>query len=64
VRAEPVPVAPPDADESDEEESNEDEPMTVKSVETVSAIDLVMGGAPEEDASSEQDQDPEGPAAS
>ena len=38
--------------------------MTVKSVETVSAIDLVMGGASEEDASTEQDQDPEGPAAS
>ena len=37
--------------------------MTVKSVETVSAIDLVMGAA-EEDDSSEQDQDPEGPAAS
>jgi uncharacterized RDD family membrane protein YckC len=50
ARAEPVP--------------DEDEPMTVKSVETVSAIDLVMGGAPEEDASSEQDQDLEGPAAS
>jgi uncharacterized RDD family membrane protein YckC len=59
ARAEPVPVVPQDADESDE-----DEPMTVKSVETVSAIDLVMGGAPEQDASSEQDQDPEGPAAS
>ena len=53
ARAEPVSM---DADE--------DEPMTVKSVETVSAIDLVMGGAPEEDASSEQDQDPEAPAAS
>ena len=30
----------------DEDEPDEDEPMTVKSVETVSAIDLVMGGAP------------------
>jgi uncharacterized RDD family membrane protein YckC len=37
---------------------SEDEPMTVRSVETVSAIDLVMGGA------SEEDQDPEPPAAS
>jgi uncharacterized RDD family membrane protein YckC len=51
-------------DGSDEDESGEDEPMTVKSVETVSAIDLVMGGAPEEDASSEPDQDSEPPAAS
>ena len=39
--------------------------MTVKSVETVSAIDLVMGGAPEEDAeesNAEPARDPEGPA--
>jgi uncharacterized RDD family membrane protein YckC len=43
-------------------DAEDDEPMTLKTVETVSAIDLVMGGAPEED-SSEQDQDPEGPAA-
>jgi uncharacterized RDD family membrane protein YckC len=47
-----------------EDESDEDEPMTFKSVETVSAIDLVMGDASEEDPSSEQDQDPEDPAAS
>jgi len=43
----------------------DDAPMTVKSVETVSAIDLVMGGAPEEDSSestSESDSDPEDPA--
>jgi uncharacterized RDD family membrane protein YckC len=37
-------VEPPADEESDEE-------VTVKSVETVSAIDLVMGGAPEEDSS-------------
>jgi hypothetical protein len=36
--------------------------MTVRSVETVSAIDLIMGGAPEEDPSTEQDHDPEDPA--
>jgi uncharacterized RDD family membrane protein YckC len=48
--------------EPDEDEPA-DEPMTLRSVETVSAIDLVMGGVPEED-SSEQDQAPEGPAAS
>ena len=29
-----------------EDEPAEDEPITLKSVETVSAIDLVMGGAP------------------
>ena len=40
-----------------------DEPMTLRSVETVSAIDLVMSASPE-DGSSEQDQAPEGPAAS
>jgi uncharacterized RDD family membrane protein YckC len=43
-------------------DAEDDEPMTLKTVETVSAIDLVMGGAPEED-SSEQDEAPEGPAA-
>jgi hypothetical protein len=36
--------------------------MTLRSVETVSAIDLVMG-ASAEDGSSEQDQPPAGPAA-
>jgi uncharacterized RDD family membrane protein YckC len=48
--------------DSDEEEPA-DEPMTLRSVETVSAIDLVMG-AGDEDDSSEPDQAPEGPAAS
>jgi hypothetical protein len=43
-------------------DAEDDEPMTLKTVETVSAIDLVMGGAPEED-SAEQDPAPEGPAA-
>jgi uncharacterized RDD family membrane protein YckC len=63
VRTEAVPVVRSETeDESDEDESGEDEPMTVKSVETVSAIDLVMGGAPEEDASPEPDEDPEPPA--
>ena len=70
AHTEPVPVPTtevedePVQDEPVAEEPDADEPMTVKSVETVSAIDLVMGGAPEEDASSEQDQDPEQPAAS
>lgn len=45
---EPVPL--PEAD---------DEEFTVKSVETISAIDLVMGGAPEQEPSSEQAQDPD-----
>ena len=66
--AEAVPVHraddEPDADEPAEDEPAEDEPITLKSVETVSAIDLVMGGGAEEDHSSEQDQDPEPPAAS
>jgi uncharacterized RDD family membrane protein YckC len=74
ARTEPVPVVGTEVEaESDEDEAAEDaredepaddEPMTVRSVETVSAIDLVMGGAAEEDASSEPDQDPEPPAAS
>jgi uncharacterized RDD family membrane protein YckC len=44
------------------EDEPAEEPMTLRSVETVSAIDLVMGAA--EDESSEPDQAPEGPAAS
>jgi uncharacterized RDD family membrane protein YckC len=47
--------------ESNEDESA-DEPMTLRSVETVSAIDLVMGAADEDD-SSEPDPAPGGPAA-
>jgi nicotinate-nucleotide--dimethylbenzimidazole phosphoribosyltransferase len=58
ARSEPVPV------QRTEDEPADDEPITLRSVETVSAIDLVMGGAAEEDDSSEQDQDPEPPAAS
>jgi uncharacterized RDD family membrane protein YckC len=58
ARSEPVPVHPT------EDEPAEDEPITLRSVETVSAIDLVMGGGAQEDDSSEQDQDPERPAAS
>ncbi|HMJ94907.1 MAG TPA: RDD family protein [Thermoleophilaceae bacterium] len=45
------------------EDEPDEEPMTLRSVETVSAIDLVMSAA-DEDESSEQDQAPEGPAAS
>ena len=63
VRTEAVPVVRSEIEDgSDDDESGEDEPMTVKSVETVSAIDLVMGGAPEEEASPEPDEDPEPPA--
>jgi uncharacterized RDD family membrane protein YckC len=63
ARTEPVPVVSSESEDgSDEDEPGEDEPMTLKSVETVSAIDLVMGGAPEEDASPEPDEDPEPPA--
>ena len=54
-------VAAAQAD-SDEDEPV-DEPVTLRSVETVSAIDLVMGAADEDDAT-EPDRDPEGPAAS
>jgi uncharacterized RDD family membrane protein YckC len=59
--------AEPDAEEveADEDAPEDDGPVTVKSVETVSAIDLVMGGVSEEDSSessSESDQDAEDPA--
>jgi uncharacterized RDD family membrane protein YckC len=49
----------------EDQPAEDDAPMTVKSVETVSAIDLVMGGAPEEEDSgsvSEPASDPEDPA--
>jgi uncharacterized RDD family membrane protein YckC len=54
----------PEEDAPADEPAEDDTPMTVKSVETVSAIDLVMGGAPEEDSerSSEPAADPEDPA--
>jgi hypothetical protein len=68
ARSEPVPVHRSEDESADDEPAEdkpaEDEPITLKSVETVSAIDLVMGGGAEEDDSSEQDQDPEPPAAS
>jgi uncharacterized RDD family membrane protein YckC len=46
--------------EADEEVPADEEPveMTLKSVETVSAIDLVMGGGPEEEDSSEDLPEP------
>jgi uncharacterized RDD family membrane protein YckC len=52
-------------DEPAEEQAQDDVPMTVRSVETVSAIDLVMGGASEEedsDSASKPASDPEDPA--
>ncbi len=52
ARAEPV------ADAEAPGEDEQDEPMTLKSVETVSAIDLVMGGASEDDDSSEDTSEP------
>jgi uncharacterized RDD family membrane protein YckC len=45
------------ADE-DEEEKDDDEPIRLRSVETVSAIDLVMGGAPEEPKGPSDDDEP------
>jgi uncharacterized RDD family membrane protein YckC len=44
------------------DDESDDEPMTLRSVETVSAIDLVMGAADEDD-SSDPDPAPEAPAA-
>jgi hypothetical protein len=51
AHAEPAPLA------AVEDEPEDNEPITLRSVETVSAIDLVMGGGSEEDASSDQDPD-------
>ncbi|HLM08429.1 MAG TPA: RDD family protein [Thermoleophilaceae bacterium] len=52
VRSEPEHEAP----EAPAEEHEPDEPMTLKSVETVSAIDLVMGGAPGEQPSEDSSE--------
>jgi uncharacterized RDD family membrane protein YckC len=52
ARTEPV------ADAEAPSEDKQDEPMTVKSVETVSAIDLVMGGASEDEDPSEDSSEP------
>jgi uncharacterized RDD family membrane protein YckC len=65
ARAEDAPAEEAAEEPVADEPIADDEPMTVKSVETVSAIDLVMGGAPEEDAeesNAEPARDPEGPA--
>ena len=54
-----------EVDEAGPEDAEDDQPMTVKSVETVSAMDLIMGAAEEsaaEQDDSESDQDAEGPA--
>jgi uncharacterized RDD family membrane protein YckC len=65
ARTEPLSVVEPledePADQPDEEPA--EEPFTLRSVETVSAIDLVMGGASEDD-SSDDDYAPEPPRAS
>ncbi len=62
---EPVPVEPVEVPEVEpvavEPDVAGDESVNVKSVETVSAIDLVMGGAAEQQSSEESDED-EGPA--
>jgi uncharacterized RDD family membrane protein YckC len=71
ARSEQVPVAavepvedePAEDEPADDDEPTYDEPITLRSVETVSAIDLVMGGASEDD-DSDDDYVPEGPAAS
>jgi uncharacterized RDD family membrane protein YckC len=67
AHAVPVPVEPVEAEvevepasvEVDADEDADDEPVTVKSVETVSAIDLIMGGAAEDEGSDESRQDAE-----
>jgi hypothetical protein len=57
-------VAAARAETEGEDMPEDDEPINVKSVETVSAIDLVMGGAEESaaDAGSDSAHDDEGPA--
>ena len=52
------------AEDAVEDPSEPDEPVNVKSVETVSAMDLIMGAAGEQssEGNSESDEDTEGPA--
>jgi hypothetical protein len=38
--------------------AEDDEPVNVKSVETVSAMDLIMGAADEDSAKSDEDEGP------
>lgn len=68
VEPEPVAVEPVEAPEMEpvaaeavEPDAAGDEPVNVRSVETVSAIDLIMGGGAEEPESEESRED-EGPA--
>ena len=53
-----VAAAQETANESAEEAPEHDEPVTVRSVETVSAMDLIMGAAEEDSAKSEEDEGP------
>jgi uncharacterized RDD family membrane protein YckC len=65
VEDEPLAEDEPVEDEPVADVLEDDEPVNVKSVETVSAIDLVMGGVSEEDSSedsAESAPDAEGPA--
>jgi hypothetical protein len=58
-------VDPATEDSSPEDAQESDEPVNVRSVETVSAMDLIMGAADEgaaEQDDSGSDQDAEGPA--
>jgi uncharacterized RDD family membrane protein YckC len=58
--ADVVPVADePVADEPAQDGPADNEPVNVKSVETVSAIDLIMGGGSEDEASDESAPEPE-----
>ena len=45
-------------DSGQDEDAEEDEPVNVKSVETVSAMDLIMGAAEENAEKSEEDEGP------
>jgi uncharacterized RDD family membrane protein YckC len=45
-------------DDGQEEVPEDDEPVNVKSVETVSAMDLIMGAAEEDSAKSDEDEGP------
>ena len=49
------------AAEVEDADAEDDQPMTVKSVETVSAMDLIMGAADEDSAKSDEDEGPVSP---
>jgi uncharacterized RDD family membrane protein YckC len=62
AQVEPLDAEPVAVEAVDEPSEPGEAPISVRSVETVSAIDLIMGGAAEDEGSDESPQDTEGAA--